>query len=185
MDGALEGPSNCPFVSPSFNLILLVLLGLVFAHSRQLACFYAVCAYLGLLLLTKQQESLKDDSDWNLRVPIVAFAGLKDSEYLVLGLARYVASILWSALVSRAVYSLLPTIRPSLAAIFAATFFLLFTTRALGPETRSFWSRSRHDMSLFFYLLCSHGLESFRGAMQGVATYIYTAELAFDSLLTL
>ena len=182
MDGALEGPSNCPFVSPSFNLILLVLLGLVFAHSRQLACFYAVCAYLGLLLLTKQQESLKDE---NLRVPIVAFAGLKDSEYLVLGLARYVASILWSALVSRAVYSLLPTIRPSLAAIFAATFFLLFATRALGPETRSFWSRSRHDMSLLFYLLCSHGLESFRGAMQGVATYIYSAELVFDYLLTL
>ena len=172
MAGVVPSGSD-PFVSPPFNLVLVVVLGLVFAHNRHLSCFCAVCAFLGLQFLSKLRQDT--EYSWQFHLPVVKFPDsaedYAESESGVLQLACSVASMLWSAQVCRALWRILPAATPMRTVMFVAAFavFFIFRAEALGVEMADLWARNR-DLSVSWYLLCSQGVESLRAALQGIHT---------------
>ena len=165
-----------PFVSPPFNLIFVVVLGLVFTHNRHFSYFCTVCAFLGLQFLSKLQQDT--EYGWQFHLPVVKFPDYADdsaeSESGVLQLACSVASLLWSAQVCRALCRILPTATTMRTVMFVAAFavFFIFRAETLGVEMAGLWARNR-DLSVSWYRLCSQGAESLRAALQGILSPRY------------
>ena len=163
MGSPLDHP-DCPFVSVPFNAVLLVLMGLAYAHNRHLTRFCSYSSFFIHLFLAIQQVSINSNT---IHLPVTAYPETESSEYLVVVLALWIASILCSAFVSRVIFQNLPAVNASTVAC-SVVFFLgyFFVRTAFGPETTNLLHITE-DWSIFFYLFFSQATESIRGTMQG------------------
>ena len=159
----LPDHSDCPFVSVPFNAVLLVAMGLAYAHNRHIARFCSYSSFFIHLLLAVQQENVHSNK---IHLPVTAYPETKSSEYLVAVLALWIASILCSAFVSRVIFQNLPAVSASTVACSVAVFLVFFLLRAFGPETTNLLNITE-DWSILFYLFFSQVTGSIRGAMQG------------------
>ena len=153
-----------PFVSLPFNAVLMVVMGLANARNQTLKRLVSYCSFVSYLFLTVQQENLHSDATGELHLPVTAYPDTDESEYLVLGLARWVASILCSAFVMKAIFQVLPTVK--ISAFSVAIFLAFFMVRVSGPETKNLLLITE-DQNVFLYLWFSQTTECIRVAMQG------------------
>ena len=151
-------------VSPPFNAVSVVALGLFSVRSRRFACFLACCTFAMCVLLTEGQASVYVETAWSstLATDVPEPGGLRS--YLIFGLARWIATALFSAYVARAVYRVLPFAELGYYAMICLLGLLLYGIRA--PETSALYSISS-DSSVRFYFQCYQLAESVRTALQG------------------
>ena len=153
-------------ISPPFNAVWVVVLGLFSVRSRRFACFLALCAFAVCLLITSQQGKIYLQSVGG-SAPIANVSepgGIR--RYLQFCLARWMSTVLFSAFVLKAVYRVLPFPRVGCYIRVAFLALLLYIIRAGGDETSTLNSVST-DWGVRFYLQSSLLLESARAAVQG------------------
>ena len=124
-------------ISPPFNAVWVVALGLFSVRSRRFGCFLALCAFAVCLLITSQQGKIYLQSVGS-SAPIANVSepgGIR--RYLQFCLARWMSTVLFSAFVLRAVYRVLPFPRVGCyirVAFLALLLYIIYTSRRRRDE---------------------------------------------------
>lgn len=172
MDAELVQRPGDHFVSLPFNLVILVTLGLISVHSRRLGCLICFIAFGTYLYSTVKQNSVYNEATWReqLGVPCSAVTQLDVSDFLVLGLVRWISSLLFAAFVCKAVCRLLRasnvprilrrtsfTVIPTCAAVLYREVSELNTLRPITG-----------DWGIYYHFGFAQVMEAVRAALQGI-----------------
>ena len=172
MDANLVLRPGDHFVSIPFNLVILVTLGLISVHSRRLGCAISVIALGTYLYGTAKQNSVYTEAAWRGK-PCSEVTQLDVSEFLILGLVRWISSLIFAAFVCKAVCRVLPL--TDVAKILRSKW--LITTIVVLPICAAMVYRGKSeldtlrpvtgDWGIYYHFGSGLFLESVRAAFQG------------------
>lgn len=173
MDVILMQRPGDHFVSVPFNLVVLITLGLISVHSRRLGCIISCIAVATYFCSTVKQSSVYSDAAWREKLPCSEVTQLDVSDFLTLGLVRWISSLLFAAFVCKAVCRVLPV--NDVARIIRSNWFIVLPICAavvyrgkseldtLGPITG--------DWGIYYHFGSAHLMEGVRAAFQGKHTF--------------
>ena len=95
------------FVSVPFNAVVLVTWGLISVHSHRLSCLISILAVAVYLISTVQLQRVYAEATWK-HLPASKVSEADVTEFLILGLVRWISSLLFSASVIKVVCRLIP-----------------------------------------------------------------------------
>ena len=165
------------FVSVPFNAVVLISWGLVSVHSRRLACFIAVLAAVINLHVTYQLTEVYAAAAWK-NLPAADVTQKDVTDFLILGLVRWVSSLLYSASVCKLMVRFLPFADlfnkrldvNELARIVyvASALFVAYEVVSGGEEWELETLQSiTQDWSIYWYFYTSQWGDCLRAVLQG------------------
>ena len=156
------------FVSIPFNLVILVTLGLISVHSRRLGCIISFIALGTYLYSTGEQNSVYSEAAWREK-PCSEVTQLDVTDFLILGLVRWISSLLFAAFVCKAVRRVLPA--SDVARIVCSKWYIVLPIcGAMVYRGASEWATLRPvtgDWGIYYHFGSALLLESVRAAFQG------------------
>ena len=166
------------FVSVPFNVVVLISWGLVSVRSRKLACFIAALALAVNLYITYQLTEVYAVATWR-KIPAADVTQEDVTEFLILGLVRWISSLLYSASVCKLMVRFLPFADifskqldvNELARIvyIALALFVAFRYTPGGAELETLRTITR-DWSIYWYYYISQLGDCLRAVLQGTLT---------------
>ena len=170
MDVQAESPGRPGdnFVSLPFNLVVLIALGLISAHSRRFACLICFCAIFIHLRSTAEQKAVYSAATWK-HLPAAKVTQSDVSDFLIFGLVRWISSFIFGASVCRVICRLVPN--ADVVAIVRGTWFTtLLVCGAVLFRGGSEYDTLRlvtGDWGIYYHFWSAQVMESIRAAFQG------------------
>lgn len=171
MDAKLMQRPGDHFVSVPFNLVVLITLGLISVHNRRLGRIISFIAVATYLCSTVQQISVYSGATWREK-PCSEVTQLDVTDFLILGLVRWISSLLFAAFVCKAVRRVLPA--SDVARIVRSNWFIVLPICAAvvyrGASELATLLPVTGDWGIYYHFGSAQVMEGVRAAFQGKDT---------------
>lgn len=161
---------SCPshkFVSEPFNAVLFVAGSLILVHSRWMAILNSVLAVAVYLLSTAEFWKVYAVAAWK-DLPAWEVSEADVTDFLILGLVRWVSSVFYSGSVVRLLCSDFSKPRWFVGMILGCTVFIFWLRFCTGGAEWDMLQQVSCDKSVNYYFILSQLGECFRVAFQGL-----------------